>query len=125
MRFEIRTDPDRSSEACGIVDYCSVSQGDHNTNPRDCHQPPSNLIVPGSGKHLPIEHRHLVANGVPDRKQRLDNRDQCRIAGNLLTNAHRKQAFAAPCDNQAKGLEQPADRVSRCLALRHQAGSGH
>ena len=23
---------DGSSEACGIVDYCSVSQGDHNTN---------------------------------------------------------------------------------------------
>jgi transposase len=58
--------------------------------------------------------RHLVANGVPDRKQRLDNRDQCRIVGNLLTNAHRKQAFAAPCDDQANPriwLHQPgADR---------------
>jgi len=56
---------------------------------------------------LPIEYRHLIANGVPDRKQWLDNRDQCRIAGNLLSNAHRKQAFAAFRDDQAKGLEEP------------------
>jgi hypothetical protein len=58
-----------------------------------------------------IEHRDLVANGVPDGKQGLDDRDQCRIAGNLLANPHWKQAFAASCDDQAKGLEQPTDRV--------------
>ena len=43
----------------------------------------------------------------------------------MLTNAHSKQAFAAPCDEQAKGLEQPTNGVSRCLALRYQTGSGH
>src|ERR1700730_708445 len=98
FRIEVRASRqsgDRSSEACGIVDYCNVSQGDHNTNPRDCHQPPSDLIVPGPGKHLPIEHYYLVANGVPDGKQRLDDRNECRITGDLLTNAHWKQAFAA------------------------------
>jgi hypothetical protein len=62
-----------------------VGQGDHDTDARDRHQPPRNLIVAGSGKDLPVEHRYLVPNGVPHGKQRLDDRNESSIAGDLLT----------------------------------------
>jgi hypothetical protein len=41
---------------CGRMLWCcgGVGQGGHNANSRDCHQPPGNLIVPDSGKHLPM-----------------------------------------------------------------------
>src|SRR5271154_5208330 len=100
---EIGTDGSRSSEPRGVIDDGGISKGDHDADAGDRHQVPRRGICACSGEYLTVECRDLLADGVPYDEQRLDDRHQHVVTGNLLADADREQTLGAARDDETEG----------------------